>query len=150
MAQVFYCVYDSDGAVTKTGRTDNSTTSLIDLDGGTLLVTTDEVFLGQDYVDVATETVLPMTHVTATATLSADTDEVVSLTGLPDCTVNYYLGDYVTPLIPTLEDTQEPIATDTVTDGQLDISADLAGVYTIMLSASTSLESIVTFTVEDS
>ncbi len=149
MAEVFYCTYESNGAITSTGRSDDEYLSLVVESGSTLLVTPEEVNLGESYVDVATETVLPMTSVTATTTLSADIDEVVSLTGLPNCTVNYYLGVYVIPEIPTTESIQEPIATDTVSDGQLDISSDLAGVYTIMLSAPTSLESVVTFTVED-
>ena len=149
MAEVFYCQYLTDGEIVSTGRIDENSTGLVENNTSTLLVTSEEVVLGESYVDVATQTVLPMASVTATTALSADTNEVVSLTGLPNCTVNYYLGEYVTPLIPTPEDTQEPIATDTVSDGQLDISSDLAGVYTIMLSAPTSLESVVTFTVED-
>ena len=149
MAEVFYCKYISDGEIVNTGRIDENRTSLVEDDNSTLLITSEKVIFGQDYVDVSTQTVLPMSAVTATTTLSADTDAVVSLTGLPDCTVNYYLGEYVTPLIPTLEDTQEPIATDSVTDGQLDISADLAGTYSIVLTAPTSLDTVVTFTVED-
>ncbi len=149
MAEVFYCQYLSDGQIVRTGRIDENSTGLVENSTSTLLVTSEKVVLGESYVDVATQTVLPMASVTATTALSADTNEVVSLTGLPNCTVNYYLGEYSAPLIPTPEDTQEPIATDTVSDGQLDISSDLAGVYTITLSAPTSLESVVTFTVED-
>ncbi len=150
MAEVFYCTYEANGVITRAGRGDDEYLNLIVESGSTLLITPDEVSFGESYVDVATQTVVPMTPVTATTTLSADTDEVVSLTGLPDCTVKYYLGHYTVPIILTPEaGLQEAIAEDTVSDGQLDISSDLAGEYTIILSAPTFLDTNVLLTVED-
>ncbi len=149
MADVFYCQYLTDGQIVSTGRIDEDLISMLDTGSSTLLVTTDEVIFGESYVDVTTQTVEPMVPVTAVTTLNADTDSVVSLTNLPDCTAEYYLGDYIEPNIVTIEDTEIPIASDTISDGQLDISADLAGEYTIMLSSPISLKSKVLLTVED-
>ncbi len=146
MAQVFYCQYTAEGEIVSSGRTSEGSIGELAEDGLTLLVTADEVNVGQDYFDVTTQTVLPMTAITTTTELSADTNAVVTLSGLPDCTATYYLGAYN----PEPLDTPNIIInTDTVADGQLDISADLAGTYTIVLTAPTSLESVVTFTVED-
>ncbi len=98
------------------------------------------------YVDLTTLAPSPKTAITSSTSITTSTNVAATLSGLPDCDVAYYAGNLDED---ALNISMEQLATDTVSDGQLNVSSDLAGVYSIILSAPTFLDTTVVLTVED-
>ncbi len=99
-------------------------------------------------VDLTTLTIVPKTYIDTPLTLSTTVNVPVVIAGLPDCTAEYA----VTPPEPI--DTEELasetyIASDDITDGTLNLTVDLAGSYTIVLTSPIYLPTIIELTVEN-
>ncbi len=142
----FIITYNPDGSILSSTQ-GSATLADVVQGSGELAIEVDGLYNpAQYYVDLNTLTPVPKTAVTATTTLTANTDVTATLSGLPDCDVKYYSG---TTDEGGVNPPNEVIATDTVSDGQLNVSSDLAGEYSIVLSAPTFLDTTVVLTVED-
>ncbi len=142
----FVITYEPDGSIISSCQGE---ATLADITQGTgeLAIETDALYNPAEYyIDLTTLTPTAKTAITSNTAITATVSTAVSITGLPDCTATYYPGTISegSPIAPS-----DAIATDSVTDGQLDISADLAGDYSIVLTAPTYLDTTVLLTVQD-
>ena len=142
----YIVTYDIDGTIITSSQGDATLAEVI-AGSGDLAIQTDGLYNPAEYyVDLVNLVPVAKTAITSATTLSADVNVDAVLQQLPDCTVKYYEGTIpegsVIPPNPVL-------ATDTIQDGDLYVSSDLAGEYSIVLSAPTYLDTTVVLTVQD-
>lgn len=83
-------------------------------------------------VDLTTLEIVPKTLVSGIANITAQVDAVATITGLPSCTAAFS------------DDTTVEIS-----DGELEVSCDLAGTQSISITSPLYLPAVVTFTVTE-
>ena len=143
---IFIITYEPDGSIISSGQTNGS---LADVTASTeeLTIEADGIYNPAEYyVDLVNLVPVAKTPITSNTAITANVSTATALTGLPECDATYYAGTLSegSPVVPS-----EAIATDSITDGELDVSADLAGDYSIVLTAPTYLDTTVLLTVQD-
>ncbi len=143
---IYIITYDTDGTIITSSQGDTTLADVI-AGSGELAIETDGLYNPAEYyVDLVNLVPVAKTPITSNTAITANVSTATALTGLPECDATYYAGTLSegSPAVPS-----EAIATDSITDGELDVSADLAGDYSIVLTAPTYLDTTVLLTVQD-
>jgi len=142
----YIITYDTDGTIITSSQGDATLAEVI-AGSGELAIETDGLYNPAEYyVDLVNLVPVAKTAITSTTALTAAVSTTALLEQLPDCTAKYYEGTIPegSPIPPN-----PVLATDTIQDGDLYVSSDLAGEYSIVLTAPTFLDTTVVLTVQD-
>lgn len=142
----YIITYEPDGSIISSSMGEATLSDVIE-GSGELAIQVDDIYdPEQYYVDLTSLTPVARTAITANTALSTPVSVAATLSGLPNCTVQYFQG------VNTEGSATAPppiLATDSVTDGVLNVSSDLAGEYSIVLTAPTYLDTTVVLTVQE-
>ncbi len=152
-----YAVYDpSTGIIRYISESSEDSTGGVDFTppaSDSYITYDDEISPDTYYVDLSTLELAPKTPIDVPSTQTVQVNSVLSMSGLPDCSVAFYKGAELTEVteggVTFIEVYGDDIASAEISDGVLNFTSDLAGEYTLILTAPLYLETSTVITVTE-
>ncbi len=131
-------------------RSDTSAGGIVFPEPSGSYITTDMLFDAdvQYRVNLTTLAIEEKPYIDVLTAITSVTDSPATISNLPDCTAEYREASPNIGQIPRFFST-DPIATDDITDGVLNLTVDLAGEYYVILTSTIYLTTTIVLTVED-